>query len=283
MRRYLSFLLYLPLAAVLIIASYLYARTGITHVEAQQAVHVKPYIADYWLTSYTQNPKGEVIEKRHFVRFSGATAVTANTFFGEGPEVKPHREILLPDGRRLYVHDSAGARTTCHPSNEELARWKNKLAATAKSQTSCDKDAEVSLGTASVAGYRIWQMNNKAVDGTTNQMTWYRAPELGCLELEQKFANVSTDDKAATKLIIQVQSISPTEPAASELHIGQSYPEVAPSAFEKKTKKVAVLLDQMANSDACISHRCAPVEDAKAEWTRQDSDYKTRLSAAGSR
>lgn len=282
MRRYLSFLLFLPLAAVLIFASYHYARTGIMHVEAQQAVHVKPYVAEYWLTSYVMNPKGEVVEKRQVARRSdGATAKLVTIL--SGPEVAPHRTVVLPDGRRILLNDNQAVRSTFYMNDQELAQFKNSLVKSAAAQD-CGIEPEVLVGTGTRLGYRtqVWKIDQKSDDGSTlDRMTNYRAPELGCVDLETTLGEVQPNGKVKLHWRLTAQSVSQTEPLEEDLQIGASYREVLPSEFDKLTYKIAALAEEASKTPECKTHNCGPVDEIKTQWIKQDNDYKARLRVMG--
>jgi hypothetical protein len=286
MKRYLSHVLYLPLAGGLIFASYHYARNGIMRVEAQQAVHVKPYSAEYVLMSYVTNPKGEVQEKRHVARRSDGAMSTAVTVL-IGPEVTPHRTVILPDGRRILLNDSQALRTTFYMKDQELANLKNALAKSAglPAETNCGKgEPEMSVGTDHRLGYetQVWRTQNKSDNGmVTYRMDVYRAPELGCADLDTIFGEVQPDGKLKAHWTLTAQSVNPAEPPEADFDSGPSYAEVLPSEFDRRTYKAAAITYEASKTAECANHKCGPVEDLKAQWSKQDSDYKARLSANG--
>jgi hypothetical protein len=80
---------------------------------------------------------------------------------------------------------------------------------------------------------------------------------------------------------LTAQSLSQTEPPEADLYDGQSYKEVLPSEFAKRTYKTAALADEAAKSIECATHRCGVVEDFKAQWNKQDGDYGARMNAIG--
>jgi hypothetical protein len=257
-------------------------RTGIMHVEAQQAVKVIPYVAEYWLTSYVMKPKGEVVEKRQVARRSDGAKANVVTVVS-GSEVIPHRTVVLPDGRRIFLNDDQGVRSTFYMSDQELAQFKNSLAKSVSAQD-CGNEPEVFLGTDSRLGYRtqVWKIESKSDDGSTlYRMTTYRAPELGCLDMKTTLGEVQPNGKVKLHWALTAQSVSQTEPPEADLQIGVSYREVLPSKFDKLTYKIAALADEASKSAECQTHNCGPIEDFKRQWSKQDNDYKTRLNGIG--
>jgi len=286
MKRYLRVVLYLPLAGGLIFASYHCARTGIMQVEVQQAIHVKPYSAEYWLTSYVMNPKGQVEEKRYVSRRSdGATATAVTVFIG--PEVAPHRTVILPDGRCILLNDSQAIRSTFYPRDQELAQLKNSLAKAAgpPTQTDCGKgESGVLVGNDHRLGYetQVLRTQQKSDDGSMEyRMTVYHAPELGCADLDTVFGDVQPDGKLKVHWTLTAQSVNSTEPPEADFDSGPSYAEVLPSEFEKRTNKTAALADAASKTAECATRNCGPVEEFKSQWNKQDGDYKARLRAIG--
>ena len=151
-RRYWFLFLYLPVAIFLAYLSYSYPRNGIMRVQAEQSITTKPFVAEYWVTSYAEKPSGEVIEKRLVARRSDGATVTNFVATLTGPGTAPHRELFLPDGRRVFVNDAQGIRSTFYMKDQELARLKNGLALTKIAQGNCSHMQEVFAGKAVVAG-----------------------------------------------------------------------------------------------------------------------------------
>jgi hypothetical protein len=213
----------------------------------------------------------------------GATSTVTTVL--NGPEVAPHRTVVLPDGRRILINDSQGIRSTFYMKDQELARLKNEWAKTASAQTDCSGGGlETLVGKDTVLGYQtqVWKLEQKSDDGgTVYRMTHQRTPELGCLDLDTTLGEIQPDGKVKIHWTLTAQSLSQTEPPEADLYDGQSYKEVLPSEFAKRTYKTAALADEAAKSIECATHRCGVVEDFKAQWNKQDGDYRARMNAIG--
>ena len=127
---------------------------------------------------------------------------------------------------------------------------------------------------------QIWQLDTEAQDGgSVNRVSSYRAPDLGCLELEQKFGDVKPDGSSTVECTYIAQSVSRTEPANADMDAGDSYVEVLPSEFEKKTQRIAALADESFKSGWCKTHDCEPLQQVKAAWDKSDKEYQARRAA----
>jgi hypothetical protein len=273
---YWKLLLYLPLAAFLTFASYHYARNGIVKVEAQQSLTVKPFIAEFWVTSYVQNPAGEIIEKKLLARSSDGTTATNLLAVMTGPGTTPTRQLVTPDGRRIQINDTLKIRSTFYLSQQELARVKNGLAKTNHTQTNCSRPGEVFIGNAVVAGHdtQIWQRDSTLQDASLVRVSNNRAPDLGCMELETKFEEAHPGQPFKLRTTETAQFVTEAEPTHADLDTGDTYREVAPSELIKKTERAVALTAEWCNNHDC-SHMDALQNDLK-DLEKRDLDYTAR-------
>lgn len=259
-RKYFDITLIAVAALGIGVGAYWVARFGIIKVRAQQAVQARPFLAERWLISYKEIPSGKIEEKRLIGQRSDGAAYEKLLAVFHGPGQTPTRKLTLPDGRIVVINDQERVRTTKRMRDVELAQFKGEIAKAASTTRRCGQPHWVFAGEEMVIGRKtqIWQYESMSDDRqTVFRRTSYLAPDFGCVPLKivEEQRGLS---QPYTKIWENVtQWMTDNEPQASETDSADSYKELPPSNFWRRSDRATALVMDAIEKDYCKNNPCS--------------------------